>query len=348
MTDGTGVLDEAYQRLHRTGPEFAGWLSNHAPMTVEAMVRAGRPDLVHRWVDSYSEQLDELPTASHRIGSEWLEAMGDERRIGDWIAHFRVELAERPWRAVLGTWWPRLLPGVAAGATHGVIRVGHAVRVLLEGEQTAPRLDELAHGLGYWAARWESVPGATCPEGELSPHEAIPGVPALPERSGGIQTRLARLAFLAGWPESLAALRRPENPAQAQDMLTELVDAAVLHYRTHGHGAAIMSVHGATAPNAILRTLPALPENLWVPSLCTAWIATAAVTSIYAPDRPALGASGTDLVLDEVVERAVATGDAHAIKFADTAVDTFARKGDHDALAAAQRCTDLLSPSAAG
>jgi hypothetical protein len=27
MTDG--VLDEAYERMHRTGPEFCGWLSNH-------------------------------------------------------------------------------------------------------------------------------------------------------------------------------------------------------------------------------------------------------------------------------------------------------------------------------
>ena len=29
--DGTGQLDEAYQRLHATGPEFDGWLSNHGP-----------------------------------------------------------------------------------------------------------------------------------------------------------------------------------------------------------------------------------------------------------------------------------------------------------------------------
>ncbi|GAA4024210.1 questin oxidase family protein [Allokutzneria multivorans] len=343
MPDRTGVLDEAYQRLHRTGPEFAGWLSNHAPMTVEAMVRAGRPDLVHRWVDSYCERLHELPPASCRIGSEWLEAMGDERRIGDWIAHFRVELAERPWRAVLGTWWPRLLPGVAAGATHGVIRVGHAVRVLLEGSPTAPRLDELAHGLGYWAARWEPVPGAACPEGSLSPREALLGVPLLPEPSSGFQKRLARLAFLTGWPESLAALRCPANSAHAHDVLADLVDVAVLRYRTHGHGSAVMSVHGATAPNAILRTLPALPEKLWVPSLCAAWIATAAVTSVYAPSRPAIVAPETDLALDEVLERAVATGDSHVIKFADTAVDTFARKGDPDALASAQRCTELIT-----
>jgi hypothetical protein len=30
-SDVTATLDEAYQRLHKTGPEFDGWLSNHGP-----------------------------------------------------------------------------------------------------------------------------------------------------------------------------------------------------------------------------------------------------------------------------------------------------------------------------
>jgi len=34
-----GQLDEAYQRLHATGPEIDGWLSNHGPMGAEAIVR---------------------------------------------------------------------------------------------------------------------------------------------------------------------------------------------------------------------------------------------------------------------------------------------------------------------
>jgi hypothetical protein len=32
-----GTLDEAYERLHATGPEFDGFLSNHGPMAAEAM-----------------------------------------------------------------------------------------------------------------------------------------------------------------------------------------------------------------------------------------------------------------------------------------------------------------------
>ncbi|NEB76103.1 questin oxidase family protein, partial [Streptomyces sp. SID14478] len=157
--DTTGTLDEALERLHTTGPEFDGWLSNHGPMAVESLVRGGQAPRVHRWLDRYAQRLDEMPSPGSRIDdTAWRSALGDPRRLADWIAHFERALAERPWRDVLAEWWPRLLPGIAAGATHPVIRVGHAVRTLLTGEPTAPRLAELAHGLGYWAARHQPLP----------------------------------------------------------------------------------------------------------------------------------------------------------------------------------------------
>ncbi|WP_231925232.1 questin oxidase family protein [Micromonospora purpureochromogenes] len=153
-----GILDEAYRRLHRTGPEFEGWLSNHGPMAVEALVRHGHDRSVHRWLDDYLRRLDELPRGRGPI-EDWREALGDPKPAGDWLAHFDRELRERPWREGLGTWWPRLLPGIAAGATHGVIRVGHAVRALREDGSSPDRVAELGQALGYWAARWQPVPG---------------------------------------------------------------------------------------------------------------------------------------------------------------------------------------------
>jgi hypothetical protein len=46
-SSATGILDEAYQRLHETGPEFGGYLSNHGPMAAEAMARRGHAERVH-------------------------------------------------------------------------------------------------------------------------------------------------------------------------------------------------------------------------------------------------------------------------------------------------------------
>jgi hypothetical protein len=375
----TGTLDEAYERLHATGPEFDGWLSNHGPMAAEAMVRHGHSGQVHRWLDGYMRRLEEFPRGSGPIGPDWREALGDPRRIADWTAYFRREVTGQPWRQALGTWWPRLLPGVAAAATHGVIRVGHAVRALTEDGEDAEHLTELAHGLAYWAARWQPVPGAPAAEpspestgtatgqpaeggqpGEAWPAEgdrpggaapaaaeALSAIPRIADQSGGIRERLPRLAGLPSWPAALAAPQLPASAEALRMWLTDLVQAAVLQYLGYGHGNGVMLVHSATAPSAVLRTLPALDRQLWAPSVAASWAAAAALTAIYAPAAPVGPAelpsppTGPQAA-GEAFARAVDHGDEHVIKFADTAADVYARSGNAAALAAAVRATELI------
>jgi len=359
----TGTLDEAYQRLHLTGPEFGGWLSNHGPMAAEAMVRRGHAGEVHPWLDAYMLRLDDFPRGTGPIGVSWQDALGDPRRIADWTVYFRREVSEQPWRAALGIWWPRLLPGVAAAATHGVIRVGHAVRALTQDGDDPDHLTELAHGLAYWAARWQPVPGAATTEPAPAPArieagepagasrtvvDALASVPRIDDQSGGIRDRLARLAELPSWPAALASPTLPASAAEMQSWLAGLVDATAIRYLRYGHGEGIMLVHSATAPNAILRTLPVLDEALWPASVTAAWAAAAALTAIYAPAQPAIRAelpeapAGTHAA-EETFARAVEHGDEHVIKFADTAADVYARTGADDALAAAIRATQLIS-----
>ncbi|WP_320778459.1 questin oxidase family protein [Streptomyces sp. CRN 30] len=337
-TDTTGILDEALQRLHRSGPERLGRLSNHAPMAVEALAAHGRAGSVHRWVDLYTSRLEEFPSAVEPVtAANWRAALGEPRRAADWIGHFGRETAERPWRDVLARWWPRLLPGLYGGATHPVIRVGHAVRTLLAGGGTGPRLTELAHGLGYWAARYRPVAGIAALPGAGGAAAALDAVPAVAVQDGGFPDRLARVTGLPVWAAEVA------TPEEAHRRLTELVRAATHRYATHGHGEPTMLVHAATAPNAVLRTLPALPRALWVPSLAAAWTASAAVTAMYAPRDPvARNPPGTTMTAEEVFERATAHGDEHVIKLADTALDV----GDARALAAALRAVELSEPLA--
>ncbi|MFI6639373.1 questin oxidase family protein [Streptomyces sp. NPDC050504] len=334
IPDTSGTLDEALQRLHAAGPERQGWLSNHAPMAVEALVRNGQAPVVHRWLDHYRAKLEDMPGTSARItAATWREALGDPTRIGDWTRYFERETAERPWREVLAEWWPRLLPGIAAGATHPVIRVGHAVRTLLEGAATAPRVTELAHGLGYWAARHQPLPPLTALDAAPSARAALDAVPRVPDQSRGIVHRLAQLSAFPAWGTA-------PDPDAARALLTELVTAATHRYATHGHGEPVMLVHAATAPNAVLRALPALPRELWAPSLAAAWAASAAVTAAYAPAEAAPYAR-TPLTPEEVFERAALHGDDHTIKFTDTALDV----GGDVALAAAVRSIELNEPA---
>ena len=351
MTDG--ILDEALQRLSRTGPERAGWLSNHAPMAAEALVRHGHEMMVHRWLDGYADNLTEAPRGIEPIApAEWRDPLGDPTRTGDWVDFFDRELTGAPWREVLAIWWPRLLPGIAAGATHGVIRVGHAVRSLLESE-TEPRVTEMGRGLAYWAARWQPLAAAGLgpyPAGD--PRRALDAVPRVPDQRFGARNRLAQLADLSGWPPAAGAV-----PGTGEEVvrLRGIVTAAIKRYERYGYGSPIMLVHAATAPAAVLRSLPALPAQLAGPSLRAAWAATAAVTAAYSPAVPRPTGAPTTAALRAVrpdapatdpvglMDEAAATGDPHAIKFADAAVEAWAVDPDPALLAAAAGANRLIS-----
>ncbi|GAA1304829.1 hypothetical protein Psi02_74060 [Planotetraspora silvatica] len=352
MAVNGGVLNEAYERFHRTGPEWGeDQLTNHGPMAVEVLVRRGRADSVDRWMGAYLDRLDEMPSRTADItDADWAEALGDGRRIGDWTAFFSRALQERPWREVLSIWWARLLPGIVAGTTHGVIRVGHVVRALLAGAENPATLGELAHGLAFWAARSRPVPAAGPPAGRLSPQAALDIIPRIPDQSGNVAGRFGQLPHLPGWEAAVAGLSPAATPDEVLIRLTDLVAAATLRYLAHGHGQPVLLVHTATAPNAVLHTLAALPRELWAPSLTAIWTVTAAIYSAYAPPegapRSALPSppSGPGAVA-EVLDRAVAHADEHVIKFTDTAAEVYTRTGDPDALAAALHAARLIRPA---
>ncbi|MET9831125.1 questin oxidase family protein [Streptomyces sp. NPDC006385] len=332
--DTSGQLEEALERLHASGPERLGRLSNHAPMVVEALAANGQAGAVHRWLDRYESRLEDFPGRVAPVTDDnWPAALGDVRRAADWTEYFTRTLAEHPWKSVLARWWPRLLPGLYGAATHPVIRVGHAVRALGHGE-SAPRVTELAHALGYWAARHRPVSGITALPGAPTAARSLDAVPPIEEAEGGFPARLAAVHHLPVWAGDVT------DPDTARERLTELVRAATHRYATHGHGEETMLVHAATAPNAVLRTLRSLPRALWAPSLHAAWTATAAVTAMYAPKEPVAYTPPARLTAEEVLQRALAHGDEHVIKFTDTALDV----GDEPALAAAQRAVEISQP----
>ncbi|GHH30365.1 questin oxidase family protein [Streptomyces rubradiris] len=365
MSDDESVLMEAYQRFHATGPEWGGHhLSNHGPMAVEAMVRHGYADTVHRWIDNYTQRLEEPPRGLAPVTEDdWREALGDLKRVADWTTLFQRELAERPWREVLATWWPRLIPGIIGGTAHGAIRVAHLVHSLLAAEADSgsgpgsaggpiddnPRLVELADGLGYWAACWRPVPGEPSRRtGSLTAADALAAVPSVADQQQGVPYRVGQLTTTDGWQSALGGLRAVDDPEQVPALLSQLTDASVVHYLSYSHGQAVMLVHASTAPTAVLRVLPALPRELWVPSADAAWHASAALTAAASPPQ-AVDASEiavhTDGVTtaEDAMARAIDHGDEHVIKFADTAVEAFARTGERDALAAVGRCVEMIS-----
>ncbi len=333
MLTTTGPYDDALERLHRTGPEFDGYLSNHGPMVVEVLARRDQDQLIDRWTDQYLRRLDELPRGTWLIDpAQWKEALGEFTRAADWIELFLREVAQDPWAAVLERWWPRLLPGIATGATHGAIRVGHAVNALIEVE-SPPRVAELAHALGYWAARWQPSP-LIRPAGSRTPIELVAMMPRVPRQESGIRERLAQLEQTPGWADEAATLARPITTEMITLGIEGIVDAVVAMYPGYAHGNPTMLVHAATAPNAVAMTLPALPKALWDGSFDAAWSASAAVIAAYAPVKPRKPVTSPRSPQD-VLDQALSHGGEHVIKFTDAALASHLRTGDGIALTAA-------------
>lgn len=335
----SGTLDEVYERLRVTGPEFEGYLSNHAPMAADALLRLHPDADVHAWLDRYVDRLDDAPSPRGTLDpARWREALGDSGRLGDWVALFDRALAEVPWTEVLATWWPRLLPGSVASATHCLIRTGHAVRSLRE-EETAPRRAELAAALGYWAARWLPVPGAVPPAGDRAPGQALDGVPVLASAGGGVADRLALLSSRPDWSPALASAA-PLDAGDVPAALDALTDAAVVRYCRWAGGSPVMLVHMATAPRAAGLVLPSLPRELWPATARAAWTASAAIAAAYRPvvdlpDPP------RDVTAGQVAEAAVAHGDEHVLKFVEVALEAAAR-GAAQATGAGLRAVQLI------
>jgi hypothetical protein len=164
-----------------------------------------------------------------------------------------------------------------------------------------------------------------------------------------ISYRISQLSETPGWFATVSSLRTPETPQQSAELLSDVANAAVLDYLTHGQANPVMLIHASTAPTAVLRTLPALPQSLWIPSLDAAWLATAAVTAAYRsttadPEQVAAAAAETGDP-HESFDRAVRHRDEHAVKFTDSALDAYERTGDTNMLAAATRATILIKKS---
>src|SRR5215475_6065798 len=204
------VLDDALERLRGMGPEARHGAPNHGPMAAEALVALGCLDEVPRWVDDYRGELDPMPPARSPVTEgNWHEALGAIRRVGDWQAFFVARLAEAPWQAVFGQWMPRLIQGLMAAGTHGLIRTAHAVRALSE-VATPLRIEELASALAYWAAYHQTLPGVPRLRGLLDLDRAIEQIPKIggdqrnESRREGVPREFVRV--LAQYPEFAAAV----------------------------------------------------------------------------------------------------------------------------------------------
>lgn len=342
LGDRDAMLD-ALERLDGTGPEFGGFMTNHGPMVAEAMCRLGAAVLVPGWIDAYRRRLDGAPQPGCLVTSaNWHHHLGDVRRIGDWNHFFETTVRDEGWRQVLITWWPRLLPGAAAGAGHGLLRTAHAIRSLASTPGEEPQLaGELAKGLAYWAARYQPLPGSPTGTGRSASIDAIGALPRLlpetPMVGPGIAGRLTALVVLRDFPDALDQWSLADTPT---DSLNELITAAA-RIVANREDAPIAFCHAVTVPAAVQMVLEELPPIMKIPTVVAAWQVVGALISAYG--FPASAADLAEvpttegLTPDLLAAAAIDHGDEHVIKLTEAALRQYVRTNDVVLLTAAER-----------
>lgn len=345
------ALSDAHERLagyaYVDGPGFAF----HGPMGAEALSSAGYDELVAEWVEAYKAGHEPIaaPPAHDRIDPDdeasWRPALGDPARVSDWAATFDRKLRDQPWPAVLQRWAPRLLPGYAGGLTHGLLRTAHAVRALpVEGPPPDLLLTELARGLAYWAATFTALPGRPELGGSLGLDEAIAAVPRPDEPWTPIEAgTFARIGELTAFPDAVAALGPPGDAGAALSDLTAAFCGLVLR-----KPAVVIGPIHAVTPAAAMRTLlPYLPAPAVASAYAQLWHVGAAIVAGFAPPGgpvTPVEAGAPAPAPAEILARAAAHRDTHAVKFAEACVREHAIRPDPVYLLAAEHVRATLPP----
>jgi Questin oxidase-like len=342
------ALDETLEIMAPMGPDLNNGFSNHAPMAIEAMCAMRRGDAVMPWFERYRHSLaPRRPRVARLTEDNWRNALGDERRTEDWFEFFRNEFEEHPWQSVLDDWAARLAPGLMAAATHGVIRTGHATRALAL-EDNSARRRELADGLAYWAADYMPLPAERRKADRAMPSDAIAHVQIIPPETrrgnfGAFTDALTQLDYFPPFKDTLDAV----DPAgDAHAFLSDLAAtfARVFLANAHDHYTTIAFVHAVTGPSALRPMLPYLRDKTVHTALAYAWQTAAAMYATFGTraDLPHLDDSSA-ANQDDLIERAIACGDEHAIKFTEVCLREHALKPDPAFIAAARHAIQMLS-----
>ena len=241
---------------------------------------------------------------------------------------------------------PAARAGDHGGCNHGLLRTAHAARSLSI-VQTPHRLHELAQGLGYWAARYQALPGT--PSEDDASNLASDAVRKL-RRVNEPGFRGQGLIFdevrgLDEEPEFANAIGLAGPEDDLSTFISDLTETFATFYLANDTSP-IAFVHTVTAPSALRLVAPYLDEADTRLAARYAWQTCAAIYTWYevqdpgpAPE-PTLAAENRD----ELIDRAIHAAGPHTIKFAEACLREYAINPNPVYLTAALDATERVGP----
>ncbi|MDE2564996.1 MAG: DUF4243 domain-containing protein [Burkholderiales bacterium] len=286
--------------------EYGDRLSNHLPMALMALQRLGADDArLHAYARGYVSRLrpappDRGPADEEPVRPRWKALLGRQGTWPAWRRRFARWLQRDGSDAVLHAALPRLLPGCAGAAFHGLIRTAYAVQ--------AGDGQELADALAHWACVWQRLPTARASAGRPTrdPAALLRGLPHTsgPVPGALIADRVAVIAAHPGFAAAVAALQVDDRTLEglargAAELYARSGNFTVLHLLTSAHALRVL-LPWAGAGEAAVRAY-------W-PAFAAAWAASGA------RERGALPL----LPWGRITAAAIASDDDHRAKLVDS------------------------------
>lgn len=278
------------------GPLYGPGFSNHLPMALVALERMGAaPPVLERFAGAYRPRLQPAGMA---------EPVGDPRTLLGrqhnyaGLERFFVQAVDAGGEAaVLRRWLPVLMPGLAAGGFHAMIRLAYGLEAGDRGE--------LCAGLAFWVFACKPVPvPAQRTEADLETIAARVAT-AAGDLHGAGPTIGARMTAVEGHPALLGAqpvsITLPDVAAFALDAFHGSEDFMLLH--------TVTACHAFRCVATWLEDQDAALRQLWQ-AVLLAWLAAV---------RQGPRARQAGIGWNEIMQRATGSTDDHVIKLCWTA-----------------------------
>ncbi|KXF79624.1 questin oxidase family protein [Enterovibrio coralii] len=284
------------QQAHQFAPTYSIRLSNHLPMAITAMERLGatREQLIAQYQDA-SRALEPLAAPKQGITPE----LGNSEHVAEFIEHFSRKLHETGLEATISNTLPTLLPGIAAGSFHAVIRLAYAI----EREDN----NEISHALAYWSAGYT-------PLGAIRESESLNADDQLNHALMMFYDQRYSDGIMIDHVEELITLDAyPLSATQPATLPIEDVARVVLNQYIASNDFTLL--HGVTGLQALHSLKPYLPDfDVALKYYWQAYVAAACTARYREPTKPSNPVESVSPDWPTWFKQANATGDDHTIK----------------------------------
>jgi hypothetical protein len=180
----------------------------------------------------------------------------------------------------------------------------------------------------------------------MPPHRVLAAVPVIPadERpaGGNIVSALGMLGELPGFAEVVGLI---DVEGDLDALIAELAELFARLYLANAHDlrTAIAFIHGVTSVMALANIAPAIGEATARAALPYAWQAGCGLYACFGGAAPiAEAAASAGIEAAELVDRAVAHGDEHVIKFTEACLHRHRLSAAPACLAAAAHVSGVI------